>query len=134
MLTFPTELKSEYRDSYIQVDDQAFIRTMSMAAEQEVSPEKLPLVMIHGFGCGLGAYYRNFDALHSERRLLAMDVLGFGRSSRVNFTPDADKAEGEFVDSIERWRQSLGLEKFILLGHSFGAFLACSYAMKYPAR
>ena len=134
MLTFPTELKSAYRDSYVKVGDQAFIRTMSMEADQEVCPERLPLVMMHGFGCGLGTYYRNYDGLHSERRLLAMDVLGFGRSSRVNFTPDADKAEEEFVDSIERWRQSLGLEKFILLGHSFGAFLACSYAMKYPAR
>ena len=134
MLIFSTELKSEYRDSYVEVGDQAFIRTMSMKADQELSPERLPLVMMHGFGCGLGAFYRNYDELHSERKLLALDVLGFGRSSRVDFTPDADIAEGEFVDSIEKWRQSLGLEKFILLGHSFGAFLACSYAMKHPTR
>ena len=26
------------------------------------------------------------------------------------------------------------MDKFVLLGHSLGAFLACSYAMKYPAR
>lgn len=134
MLVFPTELQSEYKDSYIRVGDQAFIRTFTMEAEQEPPAEKLPLVMMHGFGCGLGAFYRNYDGLHSERKLLSLDVLGFGRSSRVSFIADADRAEGEFVDSIENWRQSVGLDKFILLGHSFGAFLACSYAMKFPTR
>lgn len=50
------------------------------------------------------------------------------------FTPEAEAAEQEFVDAIEKWREAVGLEKFILLGHSLGAFLSCSYAMSYPSR
>lgn len=61
-------------------------------------------------------------------------VIGFGRSSRPTFNSEALEAEGEFINSIEAWRSSLKLEKFILLGHSFGGFLAASYAIKHPDR
>ena len=94
-----------------------------------------PLVMVHGFGCGLGCFYKNFDSLHSNRRLFAFDVLGFARSSRTNFVgTDSESIEEEFIDSFEKWRQALGLNKMVLLGHSLGAFMSCAYAMKYPNR
>ena len=96
--------------------------------------ERHPLVMIHGFGAGFLQFYKNLEHLHSERTLHALDLPGFGRSTRVPFTPNAQKAEEEFVDLIERWRERVGIEKFILLGHSLGAFIACSYSLKYPSR
>ena len=37
------------------------------------------------------------------------------------------------MDIIERWRVAMELDQFIMLGHSFGAFLACCYGMKYPS-
>ena len=52
----------------------------------------------------------------------------------MSFTPEAEAAEQEFVDAIEKWRKEIGLERFILLGHSLGAFLSCSYAMTHPSR
>lgn len=105
-----------------------------MEPEHPCSPEKVPLVMIHGFGAGILQFYKNFDHLHSDRRLFAIDLPGFARSSRVSFTPEAEAAEQEFVDAIEKWRKEIGLERFILLGHSLGAFLSCSYAMTHPSR
>ena len=100
----------------------------------ETGTEKFPLVMIHGFGAGILQFYKKLDHLHSDRRLFAIDLPGFARSSRMLFTPEAEAAEQEFVDAIEKWREAVGLEKFILLGHSLGAFLSCSYAMSYPSR
>ena len=117
------------------MQDGAHIRTLSMEPDtQPHPPGKLPLVMLHGFGAGLLQFYKNFDGLHEDRSLHAMDLPGFARSSRVTFTPEAEAAEREYVELIEKWREGVGLEKFILLGHSFGAFLACSYAMRYPSR
>uniref|UniRef100_A0A3Q3WND2 (Lyso)-N-acylphosphatidylethanolamine lipase n=1 Tax=Mola mola TaxID=94237 RepID=A0A3Q3WND2_MOLML len=93
-----------------------------------------PLVMVHGFGGGVGLWIRNLEPLSRWRSIYAFDLLGFGRSSRPNFPSDAAKAEEQFVDSIEQWRQSVGLENMILLGHSLGGYLATSYAIQYPSR
>ena len=60
--------------------------------------------------------------------------LGFGRSSRPVFSNEAQKAEEQLVRSVEEWRREMQLEKFVLLGHSMGGFLAASYAILYPQR
>ncbi|XP_008297793.1 (Lyso)-N-acylphosphatidylethanolamine lipase [Stegastes partitus] len=106
-------------------------KTVRKPAEQA---PKTPLVMVHGFGGGVGLWIRNLDALSRSRPVYAFDLLGFGRSSRPAFPSDAAKAEEQFVDSIEQWRQSVGLENMILLGHSLGGYLATSYAIQYPSR
>ena len=95
---------------------------------------RLPLVLLHGMGAGVGLWMRNFDAFAEQRRVVAMDLLGFGRSSRVTFAQDPSQAEAQIVDSIETWRREMHLDKFVLLGHSLGGFLAYSYALRYPDR
>jgi len=101
------------------------------------------LVMLHGYGAGLGLFYRNFEPLSRVKgwRLFALDMLGMGNSSRPDWKINAKTREGKiteaedwFVDSLEEWRRIRGIEKFTLLGHSLGGYLAVSYALKYPGR
>lgn len=70
------------------------------------------------------------DELAEKRQIYAIDLLGFGRSSRPRFKPK-EMPESDLVDAIERWRKSVGLQKFDLLGHSFGAYVSASYALKH---
>ncbi|KAK6174529.1 hypothetical protein SNE40_017787 [Patella caerulea] len=104
----------------------------TVVLNKEKEEEHTPLVMVHGFGGGVGLWIQNLDDLSEKRTVYAFDLLGFGRSSRPTFNRDPSLAESEFIDSIEEWRKSVKLEKFVLMGHSLGGFLASAYAIKYP--
>ena len=102
--------------------------------ESSNKSDRLPLVLLHGMGGGVGLWVMNIDSLSEKQKVYAIDLLGFGRSSRPKFPKDALEAEKVFVQSLEEWRKMVGLEKFILLGQSFGGYLACSYSISYPDR
>lgn len=96
--------------------------------------QNTPLVLVHGFASGVALWVLNLDSFCKNRPVYAFDVLGFGRSSRPTFSSDSQEAEKQLVNSIEEWRQQMNLDKFILLGHSMGGFLAASYSLRYPER
>jgi cardiolipin-specific phospholipase len=99
------------------------------------------LVMCHGFGAGLGFFYRNYHGLSQVPgwKIYSIDWLGMGRSSRPKFvikekTVDkyVEETENFFIDSLEKWREIHKIDKMTLLGHSLGGYLAAVYALKYP--
>ncbi|PMD47564.1 alpha/beta-hydrolase [Hyaloscypha variabilis F] len=99
------------------------------------------LVMLHGYGAGLGFFYKNFEGLSRVKgwKLYALDMLGMGRSSRPPFKIHAKdqagkitEAENWFIDALEEWRVLKKIDKFTLLGHSLGGYMAVAYALKYP--
>ncbi|KAL5339308.1 Alpha/Beta hydrolase protein [Aspergillus crustosus] len=101
------------------------------------------LVMLHGYGAGLGFFYKNFEPLSRLKgwQLHALDLLGMGRSTRPPFRIKAKEreeaireAEDWFVDALEEWRVKRKIERFTLLGHSLGGYIAVNYALKYPGR
>lgn len=55
--------------------------------------------------------------MSKNNTVYAIDLLGFGRSSRVPYNGKTlDDAEHYFVNSIDNWRKAMNLEKFTLLG------------------
>ncbi|CAN8230767.1 unnamed protein product [Cochlearia groenlandica] len=106
-----------------------YINTFTFDAK-EGSPT---LVMVHGYAASQGFFFRNFDALASRFRVIAIDQLGWGGSSRPDFTcKSTEETEAWFIDSFEEWRKAKNLSNFILLGHSFGGYVAAKYALKHP--
>ncbi|KAI4320957.1 hypothetical protein MLD38_034388 [Melastoma candidum] len=110
-------------------DEPRFINTVTFDGRDD-SPL---LVMIHGYGASQGFFFRNFDALADRFRVVAIDLLGWGGSSRPDFTcKSTEETEAWFIDSFEEWRKAKNITNFILLGHSFGGYVAAKYALKHP--
>jgi abhydrolase domain-containing protein 4 len=96
--------------------------------------QNIPIVLLHGFGAGIGFWVLNLDAFAQDRPLYAIDLLGYGRSSRPKFAKEAEVIEDQYIESIEKWRQKMKIDKMIILGHSFGGYLSTAYSIKYPER
>jgi len=86
----------------------------------ELLAGRLRLVYYHQRGCGLSSrpiatlagrdFYSNMTALHRT----------------LGLPPQ--------IADIERIRRTLGQERLLLIGHSFGAFIAALYAAEFPER
>ncbi|RHZ61861.1 hypothetical protein Glove_345g15 [Diversispora epigaea] len=145
--TVASELKTTARVGLVDLDGDGIRKINTLVIDQEfnestaVTQEKKNLVMCHGFGGGLGFFYRNYHRLSLVEgwRIYSIDWLGMGRSTRNKFKikgktieETVDEAENFFVDSLEKWRQVQKIEKMTLLGHSLGGYFAAVYALKYP--
>ena len=137
-----------YSSKIVLNDQKRHINTLSITSTSPCNSSPAPAVLLHGYGAGLGFFFKNFSALGdwaAARRssIYAIDWLGMGRSARVPFVVNAKRddvagrvreAEAFFVDSLEEWREKMKLEKMTLVGHSLGAYMSVAYALKYPTR
>jgi proline iminopeptidase len=87
-----------------------------------------PVIVLHG-GPGLDhSMFRPYlDPLGDEFRLLYVDERGQGRSERVN--PETLSLD-VFARDVDLLAEALGLERFALLGHSFGAIITTKHAIE----
>jgi proline-specific peptidase len=87
----------------------------------------VPLIVLHG-GPGLDHTHLRpwLDPLGQERRVFYVDERGQGRSQRV----DCETLSLEvFARDVDLLADALGLERFALLGHSFGAIITTYHAI-----
>ncbi|XP_064633589.1 (Lyso)-N-acylphosphatidylethanolamine lipase-like isoform X2 [Lineus longissimus] len=131
-----SNLKTKTYCTHVNVGEEHRIRTLRTTPPNErvKTANPIPIVCLHGMGAAIGFWALNIDDLARHRPFFAMDLLGFGNSSRSSFPDDPNEAEQQFIDTIEDWCEELGLKQFILLGHSFGGYLATAFSIKYPRR
>jgi proline iminopeptidase len=126
MMTLYPEIKP-YTHCRLAVDD-----IHDLYIEESGDPEGIPVLFVHG-GPGSGCDAKNRCFFDPERyRIILYDQRGAGQS-----TPHAELANNstqELVEDIERIRECLGIEKWVLFGGSWGSTLSLVYAQTYPDR
>ncbi|MBS3805066.1 MAG: prolyl aminopeptidase [Oleiphilaceae bacterium] len=126
MLTLYPEIKP-YIDHRLAVD-----APHNLYLEETGNPLGIPVLVVHGGpGGGCQDYYRRF--FDPQRfRIILMDQRGAGRS-----TPLAE-LEGNtpqhLVEDMERVRELLAIDRWLLFGGSWGSTLSLLYAEAHPER
>jgi proline iminopeptidase len=104
----------------------------SIYFEESGNPQGKPVVFLHG-GPGGGSipeYRQYFDP--TQWRIVIFDQRGCGKS-----TPHAELQENttwDLVSDIEKLRVSLGIEKWVVFGGSWGSTLSLAYSETHPER
>jgi len=91
-----------------------------------------PIVMAHGGPGSAHWYFLNATALADERAVILYDQLDSGRSDNPN--DPANWRVERFVDELDAMRTHLGIERWHVLGTSWGGTVALEYGARQPER
>lgn len=93
-----------------------------------------PVLLLHGSGPGVSAWANwrlTIPALASDHRVIAPDIAGFGFTQRPN---DFDYTMENWIEHAIKFMDALSIQKFALVGNSFGGALALGLAIRFPDR
>lgn len=89
------------------------------------------VVLIHGYSAALESMLGVAKALPQTHRMVALDVRGFGRSSKF---AEPSRFGQQMVDDVIRLMDHLNIPRAHVIGHSMGALIAANVAARYPDR
>lgn len=100
--------------------------------EQTGAPDGIVALLLHG-GPGSSSTSRHREILDATRyRIVQFDQRGCGRSTPLGET--AHNHTDALIEDIETLRRHLGIERWLVVGGSWGAALAVVYAARYRDR
>jgi pimeloyl-ACP methyl ester carboxylesterase len=98
---------------------------------QPEAPSGPPVVFVHGFGSRLESWKIVQPALAASRRTLSFDQRGFGLSERTDTNAYGPE---EHAADLEALLNQRGIDRAVLVGHSYGAGVVLRFALRHPDR
>ena len=93
--------------------------------------EGKPLLILHGWGSSSEKWQKIGELLVQKgMRVIIPDLPGFGKSEEPQKAWNLD----DYCDFVEEFIKILNLDKFYLLGHSFGGSLAVKFSLQHPEK
>ncbi len=90
-----------------------------------------PIVLLHGTSSSLHTWDGWAEALHTGRRVIRVDLPGFGLTGP---TPDGNYTIERYVAFMKATLDHFAIEHCVLVGNSFGGWIAWETALAEPGR
>jgi pimeloyl-ACP methyl ester carboxylesterase len=90
-----------------------------------------PVVFVHGLGSDLEVWRAQLDHVRASRRAVAYDQRGHGGSQPAS---DGVYTIEALAEDLDRVVGALGLERFVLVGHSMAGTVLSAYAARHPEK
>lgn len=84
------------------------------------------LLLVHGLGSSKASWYKLIARLRSHYRVLAVDLPGYGESSKGDFPGSMDFYAGILREFIYR----MALQRVVAVGHSMGGQIVLTLALQ----
>ncbi|HJW13755.1 MAG TPA: alpha/beta fold hydrolase [Thermoanaerobaculia bacterium] len=91
----------------------------------------VPVLFVHGNGGNRTQWAGQLEHLRATRRAVAFDLRGMGESDPAR---NADYSVEGFAEDVAAVADARKLERFVLVGHSYGGAVVAAYAGKHPDR
>ena len=111
-------------------DGGAIVDTEVVPANVEVEGSGPSIVLIHGFGAAIDWWDEIAPALAANHRVIRVDLIGHGGTE----APASGYSIERQALLVKAVLDQLGVERFILIGHSMGGEVATALAEAEPAQ
>lgn len=91
----------------------------------------LPVLFVHGNSGNRTQWAAQLAHLRASRRAIAFDLRGMGESSPA---ANGDYSVEGFAEDVAAVADASRIDRFVLVGHSYGGPVVCAYAGKHPER
>jgi pimeloyl-ACP methyl ester carboxylesterase len=89
-----------------------------------------PIVFVHGLAGNWQNWLENLPRLAQERRVVALDLPGFGRSD-----DPVERIEiSGYASTVDELSDRLDLGEVVVVGNSMGGFVSAETAIEFPER
>ena len=95
---------------------------------EENSPERTPVVLIHGWSSSWYALSPVLPVLGKRYHVVAVDLPGFGDSPQMNRRATIP----DYAELVAKLLRDKGGKPAILIGHSMGGMIAIEITLRYP--
>lgn len=104
------------------------LQTKGAIVNYEVTGSGDPLVLIHGAGDNLRAWYGQAPEFSKQYSVITPDIRGHGET----VVTDGDYSLGASVEDVYQLIKSLGLDRVAVLGYSMGGGIVVDLTLKHP--